>query len=92
MMGTTDVQLEEAARVAADTAKYSAYIHAQSTDLEEFKKMSDEIGEYVTQGRRRGGPQGRLSFAPGAGAGRRRAGAQHLRPPPARRVRGPQLR
>ncbi|MFA4966059.1 MAG: carboxymuconolactone decarboxylase family protein [Thermoleophilia bacterium] len=49
MMGTTDVQLEEAARMAADTAKYSTYIHAQSTDLEEFKQMSDEIGEYVTK-------------------------------------------
>src|SRR5665811_1219319 len=38
MMGTTDEQLEEAARMAGDTAYYSTYLHSQSTDLEEFKR------------------------------------------------------
>jgi AhpD family alkylhydroperoxidase len=47
MMGTTDVQLEEAARMAADTSMYSTYLHGQSTDLEEFKRATDEIGEHL---------------------------------------------
>ena len=49
MMGSTDLQLEEAARIAADTTFYSTYLHSQSTDLEDFKTMSDEIGDYVTK-------------------------------------------
>ena len=49
MMGTTDAQLEEAARVAADTARYSTYLHGLGTDLEEFKRQSDEIGEYFSE-------------------------------------------
>ena len=47
MMGTTDVQLEEAARVASDTAYYSTYIHSQGTDLEEFKRATDEMGAHL---------------------------------------------
>jgi AhpD family alkylhydroperoxidase len=47
MMGTSDEQLEEAARLASDTAKYSTYIHSQSTDFEDFKKATDEIGDYL---------------------------------------------
>jgi AhpD family alkylhydroperoxidase len=49
MMGSTDLQLEEAARVASDTTFYSTYLHSQSTDLEDFKTMSDEIGDYLTK-------------------------------------------
>ena len=49
MLGTTDVQLEEAARVAAETSMYSTYIHSQSTDIEEFKRVTDEIGEHITR-------------------------------------------
>jgi len=49
MMGTTDVQLEEAARLASDTAYYSTYIHSQGTDLEEFKRTTDEIGEHLAK-------------------------------------------
>jgi AhpD family alkylhydroperoxidase len=48
MAGTSAAQLEEAARVAADTVKYSTYLHALGTDLEEFKRVTDEIGEYVS--------------------------------------------
>jgi AhpD family alkylhydroperoxidase len=48
MMGTSDEQLEEAARVAADTARYSTYLHGLGTDLEEFKRQTDEIGEYIS--------------------------------------------
>lgn len=47
MMGTTDRQLEEAARMAADTSMYSTYIHGQSTDLEDFKRATDEIGDHL---------------------------------------------
>lgn len=45
--GTTEAQLEEAARVAADTVKYSTYLHALGADLEEFKRAVDQIGEHV---------------------------------------------
>jgi AhpD family alkylhydroperoxidase len=47
MMGTTDQQLEEAARMASDTSMYSTYIHAQSTDIEDFKRATDEIGDHL---------------------------------------------
>lgn len=49
MMGTTDRQLEEAARIASETAMYSTYIHAQSTDLDEFMRTTDEIGDHLRQ-------------------------------------------
>ncbi len=49
MMGTTDMQLEEAARMASDTTYYSTYIHSQSTDVEEFKRTTDEIGDYLAK-------------------------------------------
>jgi AhpD family alkylhydroperoxidase len=48
MMGVSDEQIEEAARVAADTVKFSTYMHALEIDLESFKRMADEIGEYVS--------------------------------------------
>jgi AhpD family alkylhydroperoxidase len=48
MMGMSDQQLEEEARVAADTARYSTYLHGLGTDLEEFKRETDEIGEYLS--------------------------------------------
>ena len=47
MMGTTQEQLEEAARMAADTAKYSTYLHGLEVPIEAFKKQSDEMGEFV---------------------------------------------
>jgi AhpD family alkylhydroperoxidase len=47
MMGTTREQLEEAARMAADTAKYSTYLHGLEVPIEDFKKQSDEMGEYI---------------------------------------------
>jgi len=49
MMGTTDAQLEEAARVAGDTQFYSTYLQAQNTDLDEFKSATDEIGEHLSK-------------------------------------------
>jgi len=49
MMGATDAQLEEAARFASDTAKYSTYLHGLQIDLTEFKKQADEIGAYLAQ-------------------------------------------
>lgn len=48
MMGVSDEQIEEAARVAADTVKYSTYLHALEIDFDAFKRMADEIGEYVS--------------------------------------------
>lgn len=47
MMGATDRQLEEANRMASDTAKYSTYLHGNETDIDEFKKQTDEIGEHL---------------------------------------------
>ncbi len=47
MMGTNEEQLEEAARMAADTAKYSTYLHGLQVPIEDFKKQSDEMGEYL---------------------------------------------
>ncbi len=47
MMGTNREQLEEAARMAADTAKYSTYLHGLQVPIEDFKKQSDEMGEYL---------------------------------------------
>jgi AhpD family alkylhydroperoxidase len=47
MMGSTQAQLEEANRMASDTAKYSTYLHGNETDLGEFKKQTDEIGTYL---------------------------------------------
>jgi AhpD family alkylhydroperoxidase len=49
MMGTTDRQLEEAARVAAETQYYSTYLHAQSTDLDDFKDATDAMGEHLSK-------------------------------------------
>lgn len=48
MMGTTREQLEEAARMAAETAKYSTYLHGLQVPIEDFKKQSDEMGEYIS--------------------------------------------
>jgi len=47
MMGASDSQLEEAARFASDTAKYSTYLHGLQVPIEEFKKQADEMGEYL---------------------------------------------
>jgi AhpD family alkylhydroperoxidase len=49
MMGATAEQAEEASRFAADTAKYSTYLHGLNIDLDAFKRQADEIGEYLTQ-------------------------------------------
>jgi AhpD family alkylhydroperoxidase len=49
MMGASDAQLEEAARFASDTAKYSTYLHGLQVDIGEFKKQADEMGEYMAQ-------------------------------------------
>lgn len=49
MMGATEAQIEEAGRMASDTAKYSTYLHGLQVDLGEFKKESDEIGRYMTE-------------------------------------------
>jgi len=47
MMGASDAQLEEAARFAGDTAKYSAYLHGLQIPLDDFKKQADEMGAYL---------------------------------------------
>jgi AhpD family alkylhydroperoxidase len=49
MLGATDPQLEEAARFASDTAKYSTYLHGLQLDIGEFRRMTDEIGEHMTK-------------------------------------------
>jgi len=47
MMGASDAQIEEAARFASDTAKYSAYLHGLQIPLDDFKKQADEMGAYL---------------------------------------------
>jgi AhpD family alkylhydroperoxidase len=47
MMGTSKQQLEEAARMAAETAKYSTYLHGLQVPVEDFKRQADEMGEYI---------------------------------------------
>jgi AhpD family alkylhydroperoxidase len=47
MMGTTAAQLEEANRIAGDTSRYSSYLHGLETDLADFKRQTDEIGEHL---------------------------------------------
>ncbi len=47
MMGTSRQQLEEAARMAAETAKYITYLHGPQVPLDEFKKEGDEMGEHL---------------------------------------------
>jgi AhpD family alkylhydroperoxidase len=47
MMGASDAQLEEAARFASDTAKYSAYLHGLQIPIADFKKQADEMGAYL---------------------------------------------
>jgi hypothetical protein len=47
MMGASDAQIEEAARFASDTAKYSAYLHGLQIPLDDFKKQADEMGAHL---------------------------------------------
>jgi AhpD family alkylhydroperoxidase len=47
MMGASDAQIEEAARFASDTSKYSTYLHGLQIDIQEFKKQADEMGAYM---------------------------------------------
>jgi len=49
MMGATDGQIEEANRMASETAKYSTYLHGLQVPLEEFKQQTDEIGSYLAE-------------------------------------------
>jgi len=49
MMGASDSQLEEASRFAADTSKYSTYLHGLGMDIDEFKRQTDEIGQYLQE-------------------------------------------
>jgi AhpD family alkylhydroperoxidase len=47
MMGTTSGQLEEARRMASETAKWSTYLHGMQADPTEFRRQTDEIGEHL---------------------------------------------
>ena len=49
MFGTNDAQIEEANRMAAETSKYSSYLHGLQIPLEDFKRESDEIGKYAAE-------------------------------------------
>ena len=35
--------------MASDTQFYSTYIHAQNTDLEDFKDATDAIGDHLSK-------------------------------------------
>jgi AhpD family alkylhydroperoxidase len=49
MMGASEQEIEEAARFASDTAKYSAYLHGLQIDIDEFRKQADEMGAYLQE-------------------------------------------
>ena len=49
MLGTSDAAIEEANRMASDTAKYSTYLHGLQVPIDDFKKESDDIGRYVSE-------------------------------------------
>jgi AhpD family alkylhydroperoxidase len=49
MMGASDKQLEEASRMASDTAKYSTYLHGLGIDINDFKREADEMGGYLQE-------------------------------------------
>ena len=61
MMGASDAQIEEAARFASDTAKYSAYLHGSADPDRRLQKAGRRDGRIP---RRKGGrrsAQGRLT-------------------------------
>jgi AhpD family alkylhydroperoxidase len=49
MMGASEEQMEEASRFAAETSKYSTYLHGLGVDIEEFKRQGDEMGQYMQE-------------------------------------------
>ena len=49
MLGATDAQIEEAARFASDTTKYSAYLHGLQIDIGAFRRQADEMGDYMKE-------------------------------------------
>ncbi len=49
MFGSTDDELEEANRMASETAKYSTYLHGLQVPIDDFKKQVDEIGRYAQE-------------------------------------------
>jgi AhpD family alkylhydroperoxidase len=49
MLGATDQQLEEAARFAGDTQKYSTYLHGLQIDIDAFRRQADEIRTYLSE-------------------------------------------
>ena len=49
MFGSTDDELEEADRMASETAKYSTYLHGLQVPIDDFKKQVDEIGRYAQE-------------------------------------------
>jgi AhpD family alkylhydroperoxidase len=48
MMGASEAQCEEAARFAADTSKYSTYLHGLQTSIDDFRRQADEMGEHLS--------------------------------------------
>ena len=76
MFGATDGELEEANRMASETAKYSSYLHGLQVALDDFKKQADEIGRYRTGAACRSDESEELPEAP-----RGPAGARYGRPP-----------
>lgn len=50
MHGATDEELREAFSLASLTSRYSAMLHAQQYDLDEFKQHVADIAEHLQQG------------------------------------------
>ncbi len=47
LLGATDAEIEESVRMAAETRKWSTYIHGLQLELGEFKASTDRAIEYV---------------------------------------------
>lgn len=47
MHGASDAELEETFSLASFTSRYSAMLHAQQVDLEEFNRAIARIGEHI---------------------------------------------
>jgi len=49
MHGATDAEMREVYSLASLTSRYSAMLHAQSYDLDEFKEETAEIAAYLEE-------------------------------------------
>jgi AhpD family alkylhydroperoxidase len=47
LLGATDAEIEESIRMAAETRRWSTYIHGLQLDMGEFRRQTDRMTDYV---------------------------------------------